>query len=157
MTTPYTPEQDIVAFLTSQVVTLPSGSLTLTAGTNLFSGPVLPATPDTSVAGIPSQAVFVNAGGGPAPMPYMGSGTSLYKSAVQVRTRSNPRDDVNGKALARAMRELLHTAAIQIVGAGGTQYVQCLTNEAEPLFIGLDQGGRSEFSSNFVLWNVQAP
>lgn len=130
-----TPDADIAARLDTAL-----GSLTL--GVNLFRGKEQP----YSSTGIPHQAVFCLATGGPAPEAYLfgGTGVELRYPAVQILVRSNPRDFAGGQALVRTIRDAVHHATI----AG---YVEVRVAETEPNYVREDDEGHHAWTINVEL------
>ncbi|KPJ59103.1 MAG: hypothetical protein AMJ46_12620 [Latescibacteria bacterium DG_63] len=110
----------------------------LTAGTNLFEGPVRPVG-----TGIPDKAVFVLATGGPAPEPFLaGDASSPDEERVHsllIRVRSEPGEFNNGQTLARSVRDAAHRASV----AG---YLDVSIRECDPAYLGADDEGRHEWS-----------
>jgi hypothetical protein len=127
------PASDLATFLTTKV----AGGVTLTLGTNLFSGRML------SQDSTPTRAVFVLNTGGQAPAPYL-SGTareSYYAPSVQVLVRGPVQDFQAGESMARGVFELLHQATI----AG---YVQVLARDSAPVLLELDSAQRGIWAIN---------
>jgi hypothetical protein len=112
----------------------------LTKGTNLFKGKV-----QAAGGAIPARAVFVLANGGPAPETYSGSPESRRYSALQVRTRVEQQAFGVGQSLARDIRDALDQANI-------SGMIDTRVNETEPLYIGEDDDGMHEWSTNIELW-----
>lgn len=134
---PTAPDQDAVTALAAGI-----GSLT--ENTNLFLGHV------SDGDGVPDEAVFCLATGGPAPQDYGGQ-TALRTSfsAIQVRVRSAPFDFNGGQVTARAVRDALHRQP----PAG---YIDVLAQQSDPLPLpGPDESGRHEWSVNFEFWHDQ--
>lgn len=133
------PDQDVVDFIEAGS---PLGGVTWAEDTNIFRGPVR-AFNDY----IPHQAIFALATGGPAPEPFLATGsTDFVRSYVQLRVRSNANDHVGGQTIARAIRDRLHKAAI-------SGYVDSRVREAEPIYLGMDSFGHHEWSINTELWH----
>ncbi len=132
------PDGDVVTYLAANVVAL-------TANANLFAS-----KEQAEGDGIPHEAVFVLASGGPAPEAYLdgNSGTERQYSGLQIMTRSEPRDYNAGKALARSVRNTLHHSAI-------SGYIDVRTNETEPLYLGEDGDGHHRWTTNLELWHEQ--
>jgi len=120
---------------------LAAAGLGLTLGTNLFRGPVRPVSP-----GVPESAVFVLAGGGPAPVPYLDAAEhgDTYFFDVQVRIRGSREAFATTRTLARGIRNALHRASI-------SGYLSVLVRESEPTYLGFDGSERPEFSVNAQL------
>lgn len=135
-----TPDADVVA----KLVANSPGGVALTSGTNIFRGPLRPAS--TSAPGpssIPTKAVFVLATGGPPPSPYLGSGLNVYESNVQVMVRSELADFAGGQTLARACITVLQ----QAIPSG---YISFLVVESEPNYLGADAQGCHLWSVNLT-------
>lgn len=113
--------------------------------TNVFMGPVRP-----EAAGVPQNAIFCLASGGPAPLPYLGGSAapSFRQPSVQVRIRSAPNDYAGGLATARAASAALDKAAL-------TDYVACQLRQSEPTYLAQDTQGAHHFSVNVDLWLSQ--
>jgi hypothetical protein len=112
----------------------------------IFLGP-LRATPET-----PANAVFVMAQGGRAPMNFLGGRVagSIYHSRVQIMVRSAGQDWLGGRALALAVRALIHKVAV-------SGYISCLAQESEPNYVGEDEARNHLFSLNFELLRAGTP
>lgn len=132
------PDGDVVAHLNTTI-----GALT--TDTNLFAS-----KQQAPVDGIPHLAVFVLPTGGPAPEAYVdgGSGSERRYSAVQVTSRSEPREYNAGKAFARVIRDALHHATI----AG---YLDVKVNETEPNYLGENDAGNHVWTSNLELFHEE--
>ena len=136
------PDTDVVAALT--------GAIGLTAGTNLFSGPVRAYTIlEAGTVVVPHKAVFCLATGGPPPMSFVngGSGTDYNWSVVQIRIRSDigsTSDFADGQTLARAVRDRLHKAVV-------TGYIEIRVRESEPNYLAQDDDGHHEWSINLEM------
>lgn len=115
--------------------TPPGGSQTLTfaAGGNLTAGP--PRAAEGLVGEF--HVSVLNSGG--MLTPYMGTGDSLFESAVTVRVRSRIDSYSQGEAVSRACLRRVHLAEL----AG---YVSCLVRDAEPVYQGLDENGHHGFT-----------
>lgn len=113
----------------------------LTAGANLFGGPVRP-----HGQGVPLQAVFCLATGGPVNTPYFGAERSWSVHLVQVRVRSAPEKFAVGQALGRDCLAALHLAQLQ-------GYTSCRVREPGPNYLGVDGNGCHDFSLNVELWS----
>ena len=129
------PDEDAVTYL--------DANCSLVKDTDLFRGKLEPASTD-----IPHQCVFVVASGGPPPLSYMSSTIKFRYSAIQIFTRSNPRDYPAGLTLARLVRDTLHNAAVS-----GYVDVRCM--ESEPIYVEEDENGDHIWSSNFEFWHEQ--
>lgn len=114
--------------------TPPGGSqaLSFAAGGNLTTGPM------RAAEGLVGEfhVSVLNSGG--VLTPYMGTGDSLFESAVTVRVRSRIDSYSQGEAVARACLRRVHLASL----AG---YVSCLVRDAEPVYQGLDENGHHGF------------
>jgi len=108
----------------------------LTAGTNLFEGPV------RSVAtGIPDEAVFCLATGGPAPEPFIDSGGGIEERvhSLLIRVRSEPGEFNDGQTLARSVRDAAQRA---VIGS----YLDVYVRECDPAYLGSDDEARHSWS-----------
>ena len=127
------------------VTALAAAGIGLTAAVNLFRGMPMPVQ-----SGVPDKAVFVIAGGGPAPQSYSGSTVERRYSAVKVMVRSDPSGVPGafaaGQTLARSVRNVLH----HILIAG---YIDVRVNESEPIPLPADEQGRHMWSINGELWH----
>lgn len=146
------PESDVATFLAGAGLGLTIGGPT----GNLFTGAVLPANVDGHQGGVPGLCVFVTSTGGPAPLPYMGPDSgSCYFHGIQISTRSAPKQQAAGIALARSIRDTLHRATIPM--AGGGVYPFCLVKESQPLYLGQDSTYRHRWSQNLDLRSAGLP
>lgn len=133
------------------IVTVIDAALgSLTAGVNLFPGPVRrppPVGASPELAAYPHTAVFCLATGGPAPSTHVqnGTGPDIKFATVQVRIRSEPDTTAdafkNGQALARQV-----WTALQRATASG--YISLTCRESEPVYLGEDASGHHEWSVN---------
>ncbi len=118
----------------------------LTAGTNLFTGPVREVG-DT----VPGECVFVLASGGAAPQAYAGpTAVETRFSGVQVRVRSAKQSFDAGETLARAVCAALHHQQASMSG-----YINVRALQSEPLYIGEDKAGYHGWSINLELVHDQ--
>jgi hypothetical protein len=125
------PASDLRDFLTGKV----AGSVTLTAGVNLYAGRML--ADDLT----PGQAVFLLNTGGMPPRPYLGDGTNYFTAAVQCLVRGPVGNLEAGEALARGVWSLLHQAPL---GA----YVQILARDSAPVLLDVDSAQRGRWAVN---------
>ncbi len=107
---------DMASALAGQTV----GSVTLAASDNLFYRRVHPMP-----QGLVVQLLNV---AGPSPMPFLGTGTSLYKGAVQCTIYGSPGEDgfAQGEALARGVAGYLH----QLIPTG---YISVFVRDGSPI------------------------
>ena len=116
---------------------LAAASIGLTKGMNLFRGP-----PRAAGGGIPHQAVFVLAWGGPSPIPlHDGSKRDLIMSRVQITVRGAPEKFDDGQTLARAVKKALHEKP-------PSGYIDVTVQESEPLYLKQDEYGHHEWVIN---------
>jgi hypothetical protein len=113
---------------------LASAGLGLTVATNLFQGPMRPASGAQEAA-----CVYVLQTGGPAPQDELGTGKAIVPYTVQVRVRSATGEYVNGRTLAKAVWAACHQAAI-------TGFFGISVQQAGPMYLGEDEDGRHQFS-----------
>lgn len=114
------PATDLAAFI--------NGSSGLVSGTNLFEGPRRAVG-----TGMPCKAVFVVATGGYAPVPFQdSSGQEFCIATVQVTVRGDAQSYASALALAQAVRNRVHHAAVP-------GYVETRVREPEPLYLGQDE------------------
>lgn len=126
------PAADLRTFLTGKV----AGGVTLTQGTNLFSGRML--VDDLS----PGQAVFLLNTGGSAPEPLITpSRQAYYRPSVQLLVRGPVGNLEAGEALARGVFELVQQATV----AG---YVQVLARDSAPVLLEVDSAKRGIWGTN---------
>jgi hypothetical protein len=111
----------------------------LTFGSNLFDGPVRPSTQP----GVPHEAVFCLASGGPGPIEFVraNAGPDIKNASVQVRVRSEVGDHTGGQALARSVWTALQRASV----AG---YMSVTAAQSEPVYLGQDDLEHHEWSVN---------
>jgi len=136
------PDDAIAAYIASSS---PGPSLG-TLGATIFTGPVRPPAPPE----VPHAGIFVLSTGGPPPDDYFAWNVgqpSIYRGNVQVRVRSNADDYTDGLATARAVRNKLHLATLDLTGQVG-----CRATNAEPIYLGRDDTEHHEFSVNFTVW-----
>lgn len=127
------PAVDLVDFLDGSA----AGAETLEAGTNLFSGQVLPLTDEVS------PAVFVLNTGGVAPEPMLSSTrAATYRPTVQVFVRGAAGEHASTEALARDVFALLHLATV-------SGYLGLFAMQSQPEPLGDDNGSRPQWSMNF--------
>ena len=133
-----TPDADVRDHLDTNVAAL-------TTGTNLFNSK-LRAVGD----GIPVEAVFCMASGGPPPEAYLqgGVGDEARFSAVSCFIRSENRDFSGGQDLARTVRDALHHQDI-------SGYHDVRASETEPIYVGEDDDGNHNWTANFELWHEE--
>lgn len=112
----------------------------LTTAANLFTGPPRAA----GTQGVPDAAVFVLATGGPPPQGSFGQTEKLLTHRVQVVVRGAPGDYTSAGDVARAVCTRLH----DFVPAG---WLYARAQESEPLYMGEDEAGRHEWSTNVEL------
>ena len=126
------PAADVVAFLTGKA----ANSVTLTAGTNLFAGPMR--SKDQS----PSPAVFVLNTGGPEPTLYLqGRRDSLFRPTVQVLIRGPAGDLEVGERFARGVYAWLHQRV-----TGG--YLSWYARDSAPALVSIED------SSQHGVWSI---
>ncbi len=127
------PDGDVVDTLSAAI-----GSLS--KNFNLFRGKVREVS-----KGVPAEAVFVLATGGPEPEAFESTTIEHYRSAIQCRIRSAKRTGFSsGQTLARAVRDALHHQPI----AG---YVDVKALEQEPIYVEEDDAGSHHWSVNLEL------
>lgn len=131
-----TPDADIA----TQLQTAGVGTL----GSTLFSGPVRP--PSSLV---PHAAVFCLADGGPAPEPYLGGATSIYKARVSIYVRGNVGAESTARTLARTA-----LASIQVTKPTG--YIRVDAEQSEPQWLGYDDTDHPIFLVSCLCWKEQA-
>lgn len=106
---------------------------------NLILGP--PVGEDSNSPGV---AVFVLDSGGSLDAPFIGGGKSHQIRSVQILVRGNRRDYAGAMTMAKAVRASLHYATV-------TGYYACTCRDASPIYAGLDDYERPNFSLNFEL------
>ena len=109
------PDEDVVAYLAT--------ALSLTAGTDVFSGPEL--DPGTYIS---HKALFCLADGGPPPQQFNGETTALRRSDVSILVRSDEGKFEAGLLFARSVRDAIHYAAI-------TGYIDVRVLQHEPNWV----------------------
>ena len=119
-----TPDADLVTKLDTELATL-------TAGTNLFNGPLRPIS-----TYVPTKCVFVYCLPGGSILNYCdGSRTpQLYNATVRIVVRGNDQDYADGRTLARSIRDAIHDN-------GPSTYIACRCLNAEPEYYGSDDDG----------------
>lgn len=108
----------------------------LTAGTNLFEGPVRAVG-----TGVPDEAVFCIVTGGPAPEPFINAGNVVEERvhSLLLRVRSEPGEFNSGQTLARSVRDAAHRASI-------SGYLDVSIRECDPAYLGSDDEERHNWS-----------
>ena len=134
MPTSLTPDAAVVTHLAA-------AGLGLTAGTNLFRGPVRPVG-----NGVPDKAVFCLETGGAPPVPYINAAShgDTWTFDIQVRVRGDREAFATTRNLARSIRNTHHRATI-------SGYLSVTATESAPRPMGFDGGERPEFSLNVKL------
>jgi len=107
------------------------------SGRNLFPGRIVPVG-----VGVPQQAVFCEATGGPVNQPYIGVSKDWQIRTVQVRIRGKPQDESATLTTALAVKVALHRATV-------TGYTYCLVREPAPGPVFIDANGCPNY-----FWNV---
>lgn len=128
----------------SVAASIAAGVASLTVGTNLFTGPMRPAG-----GGMPGEAVFVLAQGGPSPTVYAdgGAGHTLREPAVQILCRG----ESGAGALAGATDQA--DAILEVVELfTPADAIQALAVESAPNYLGTDEQGRHLHSINLRCW-----
>ena len=122
-----------------------------TRGADIWEGPTLP-----SGAGIPHEAIFVLASGGPGPTGYCDgrAGRHDMRPRVQVTIRSSKKSYSAGKAKADAVHAALVAAAY---GTPPTGYIDLSVVEGGPTYLGLDGSDMHRWSVNVQLWRHYPP
>ncbi len=137
------PAENVVSFLDGRTV----NDRELEAGVNLFA-----CKPKVGPA-FPTSCVFVWAGPGAPPLPYMGTPAqqgSMFRSTIQVRVRGELDDDTECRRTAIAMRNLLHRAQV-------TDYISALVLQSEPIDLGDATSGAPSYGLNVSLPYHEAP
>jgi len=123
------PALDIANYLESQGIG--------TVGTNIFVGPVRPASQY-----VPINSIFVLGTGGYPPQRVLQTSTELKRPSVQVRVRWSSYED--GQAKAEAVYDTLESAGI-------SGYLDVVADQSSPIPLGLDENNNYEWSLNFTL------
>ena len=132
-----TPEQDVAAALAT--------ALGLAVGTDIKYGvkrsPLEP--------GNDTVSIWVAPTGGPPPDDFLNAAVegSIFHASLQclvLSPASDPDNFASGLALARQVRDALHTKTV-----GG--YIMCRVQQSEPFPLGADEAGRWEFSVNIQI------
>jgi hypothetical protein len=123
-----TPDADLVAKLDTELATL-------TAGTNLFSGPLRPVS-----TYIPTKCVFILSLPGGSILNYCDDSRTpqLYDFTMRVIIRGNAQDYSDGLTLARSVRDVIHDNP-------PSGYIATRVLTAEPVFFGYDDDGSHLF------------
>lgn len=106
---------------------LEGAGLGLTRGTNLFAADEVPDFADTATA----NEVYVMASGGPAPKPFLGTGSSLHQMSASVLIRGTHMTKTSAGALAASVLRALHLAPI-------SGYVSVLARDALPVYLSVE-------------------
>ena len=123
--------------LTDFVTFIGAAGIGLTAGTNLFIGPI-----KARSAVVPVDAVFATSAGGPPPERSMGQVEETRRAIVSLQVRWSTM--VAGDSKIRAIQNALQ-------GAGISGYLDVGSVESEPVLIGRDSEGYYLFLLNFEL------
>ncbi|GEL75208.1 hypothetical protein [Myxococcus virescens] len=128
------PESDVATFLAG-------AGLSLVVGTNLFKGPVRPAS-DV----IPQACVFVRVDAGAEPEPYLGGRTtgSVYEADVEVLIRGEPDRYDAPRQVARAVLVALQKASLP-------GYFSCVVAQSQPDYLDQDDNQCHEFAVDVTL------
>jgi hypothetical protein len=130
------PEQDVALLLQTAGL----GNFNQTGTATIKCGP-----PRATVEpGAGPVQLYVDASGGPPPAPYFNAAGSYYSTNIQAVVRAAADSFGAGLALARQVREALHTHA-------PATYSGCWANESEPNRLGANDSGQWEFTVNFTL------
>lgn len=129
----HNPPVDLMRHLDSQ-------STALTAGVNLFRGPVR--APSSNV---PVEAVFLNGDGGPPASRVFGGATEVRHPTITTIIRSNGYD--SGYALAQTVYDKLQSAS----PSTGNVYMDVMALQSEPSFLQQDKNMHYFWSIN---WRV---
>lgn len=121
---------------------LAAAGLSLTVGTNLFSGPEQPGN-DT---GIPAAAVFATTYGGTPPAPYLGTGTDLREMAVQVTVRGASGDVEGARSLAWSVWQAIQRRTASLP----TGYIDLRCAQSAPIYLGLNAADQPRFTVNLL-------
>jgi hypothetical protein len=127
------PDSDVVDFLDTQLASL-------TKAVNLFRGPEVEAR--TAPLVIPVDAVFVAQTGGPAPMPYLGTGESENYPGLQIVIRNN--GYLAGQAIANDVLETLSQSDVP-------GYINCATLESRANYVGRRDDNNHRWTVNAEL------
>jgi hypothetical protein len=76
---------------------------------------------------------------------------SLYESQVQVLALSLPGDAADGRALARAIKDVLHTKVIPLTAGGNYVSCRCDPARGEANSLGPDEADQYEFTQTFLI------
>ena len=112
------------------IIQLIDSALSLTAGTNLFAGPLRP----QDAVGIPRDAVFCFSLLSFMPTPYLGVGQDFREFRVEIVVRRGQDRYTEGVLLARQVWDAVQRADVSAF----TGYVGTLMAEADPQYLGLD-------------------
>jgi len=124
---------------TDIAVELAGAGISLTLGTNLFTGPIRDVSATT---GVPKNAVFVKGLPGGLPERTMGEGDELRSPLVSIQVRWTTFND--GDTKVRQIQEALQAASI-------SGYLDVLAQQSEPLVLPPDNEGLHQWSMIFLL------
>lgn len=122
---------------------LAAAGLSLTLGSNLFSGPEQIGN-DT---GIPAAAVFVVTYGGAAPEPYLGTATDLREFAAQVTVRAASGDFDGASSTAWAVWQAIQRKTTSLPAG----YIDLRCAQSAPIYLGLNGADQPRYSINVLL------
>lgn len=129
----HNPPVDLLRHLDAQTTAV-------TAGTNLFYGPVR--APSTNGA-VPVEAVFLMGAGGPPASRVLGTAMELRHPTVQAIIRST--GFASGDTLARTVYSVLQSAS----PSTGNAYMDVVAQQSEPVFLEQDKNLHYFWSINF--------
>lgn len=114
---------------------------------NVFVGPVRKASASPAV---PVRSVFILETTGYQPHEYLGGGQNTYKfSEVQIRIRGNPNDYLNTRTLANAVWLKCQRVSVSSLGSTtSAAYVRIVNLQSGPMYLGVDELERDEFTIN---------
>lgn len=127
---------------TDVAVHLAGASISLTLGTNLFTGGIRDVR-----TGVPKNAVFVKGMPGGLPQRTMGQGDEIRSPLVSVNVRWSTFD--GGDTKMREIQEALQAATI-------FGYIDVVAQQSEPLVLGQDNEGLHMFMMIFSLKYVDS-
>ena len=112
---------------------------TLGLGLPVYRGPVVAMSGE-----VPSAAIFVMAGGGSPPAPFIGRAASTWEVEVEVTVRGAPEAKDAPRQVARTINHALQTADV-------SGYFSVRAEDSEPEYIRKDDAGCHEWAVAFTL------
>jgi len=142
------PERDVITILETLTI---SGMGALVEGTNVFRGPVMPASSLGNTFPVPQQAIFVRVGGSTPPFFRPVGGTQEKEWFVDIVIRGEPHDYGGARVAAQAVLDGVNG---EIPDGGGYYYSK--TQTSHPQWVDLEDSGAHVFVVTLLLKALEA-